>query len=211
MCTRIHTQTHTHMPKLHRTSTLSGTLRAKPGKELTHYHGRAAPRAQVAGFVPPPYGEVPWPEIPELQPWVPPPLRAHPVQEPQHVHQHQDQTEKTEFYPWEPWEGDQGLVPRKAVVWEESIKGPGRSREECETKQSHLARRSGGGGGGRPPCEGQKPLPQLLSTSPDASSLKDPTPHKTVGFTCSSFSCPLWCSHYAHPCIPTAWPRAENE
>lgn len=27
----------------------------------------------------------------------------------------------------------------------------------------------------------------------------------------STFSCPPWCSHYAHHCIPRAWPRAEHE
>lgn len=108
---------------------------------LTHHHGCDAPRVQVAGFGPLPSGEASWPGIPGLWPRVPPPLRAHPVQEPQHAHQHRDQMGETEF---NPWEGDTGQVPQEAGVWgRRLIWGPRKVQKrmlhqpvQCDTPRS---------------------------------------------------------------------------
>lgn len=87
----------------------------------------------MAASVPPPSGEAPWPEIPGLQPRVPPPPRAHPVQEPQYAHQPETRPGETEFIPWE---GDTGHDPQDAGVWEGDQYGaPGKSRRECDTRQ----------------------------------------------------------------------------
>lgn len=52
------------------------------------------------------------------------------MQEPQHAHQHRDQTGETEV---NPWEGDTEHIPQEAGVWGEINTGPQESPEENVT------------------------------------------------------------------------------
>ena len=144
-CTHTH-HTHIHTPCLPGTETpyllpLGEHLTSHSATfKLTHHHGCAAPRVQVAGFVSPPSREAPGPGTPGLQPQVPPALRAHPVQEPQHAHQHRDQTGETEF---NPWEGDTGHVPQEAGGGQGGQHGaPGETRRQ--TGQCYLPNQARG-------------------------------------------------------------------